>query len=133
MVVASSRFVIQRLSKPCLVLRSCSPKLNSFNYRPELLRCSSQLQIRFCSSSRNERENIGQQLKRLVGQYGSIVMVFHVSISLASLGFFYLIVSNGIDVVPYLKNVPYIGEQLNASSVAAGASTFVIAYAVHKG
>ena len=94
MVVASSRFVIQRLSKPCLVLRSCSPKLNSFNYRPELLRCSSsQLQIRFCSSSRNERENIGQQLKRLVGQYGSIVMVFHVSISLASLGFFYLIVS----------------------------------------
>jgi len=132
MVVASSRFVIQRLSKPCLVLRSCSPKLNSFNYRPELLRCSSQLQIRFCSSSRNERENIGQQLKRLVGQYGSIVMVFHVSISLASLGFFYLIVSNGIDVVPYLKNVPYIGDQLNASSVAAGASTFVIAYAVHK-
>ena len=160
MVVASSRFVIQRLSKPCLVLRSCSPKLNSFNYKPELLRCSSsQLQIRFCSSSRNERENIGQQLKRLVGQYGSIVMVFHVSISLASLGFFYLIVSkyerlivitflrylyltplkttifcsSGIDVVPYLKNVPYIGEQLNASSVAAGASTFVIAYAVHKG
>ena len=93
MVVASSRFVIQRLFQPCLVLRSCSPKLNPLNNGPEFFRSSNQIQIRLCSSPRNECENIGQQLKRLVGQYGSIVMVFHVSISLASLGFFYLAVS----------------------------------------
>ena len=94
MVVAPSRFVIQRLFQPCLVLRSCSPKLNPLNNGPEFLRLNNQIQIRLCSSPRNERENnIGQQLKRLVGQYGSIVMVFHVSISLASLGFFYLAVS----------------------------------------
>ena len=92
MVVASSRFVIERLFQPCLVLRSCSPKLNPLNNGPEVFRSSNQIQIRLCSSARNER-NIGQQLKRLVGQYGSIVMVFHVSISLASLGFFYLAVS----------------------------------------
>ena len=109
MVVASSRFVIQRLFKPCLVLRSCSPKLNSFNSnRPEFLRLSSQ--IRFCSSAKNEREkeNIAQQLKRLVGQYGSIVMVFHVSISLASLGFFYLIVSKYELFILVLTNFFYI-------------------------
>ena len=93
MVVAPSRFVIQRLFQPCLLLRSCSSKLNPINNGPEVLRLSNQIQIRLCSSPRNERENIGQQLKRLVGQYGSIVMVFHVSISLASLGFFYLAVS----------------------------------------
>ena len=92
MVVAPSRFVIQRLFQPCLVLRSCSPKQNPLNNGPEFLRLNNQIQIRLCSSER-ERENIGQQLKRLVGQYGSIVMVFHVSISLASLGFFYLAVS----------------------------------------
>ena len=43
--------------------------------------------------------------------------------------FFYF---SGIDVTPYLKNIPYIGEKLDSSSTA-GASTFVIAYAVNKG
>ena len=31
-----------------------------------------------------------------------------------------------------VSKVPYVGEQLSKSSLAAGASTFVIAYAVHK-
>ena len=31
-----------------------------------------------------------------------------------------------------MKNIPYIGEKLDSSS-SAGASTFVIAYAVNKG
>ncbi len=95
-----------------------------------------------------------QQLKRAVGQYGSTVIVFHVAISLASLGFFYLIVSrcvwtilikpiylfnhqlsmffSGVDVVSLVAKIPYIGDQVSASSIATGASTFVVAYAVHK-
>ena len=43
--------------------------------------------------------------------------------------FFYF---SGIDVTPYLKTIPYLGEKLDSSSTA-GASTFVIAYAVNKG
>ena len=31
-----------------------------------------------------------------------------------------------------VSKMPYIGEQFSKSSLAAGASTFVIAYAVHK-
>lgn len=72
------------------------------------------------------------QLKRAVKDYGSTVIVFHVMISLASLGFFYVLVSSGIDVMSLVVKLPYIGEQLGKSSLAAGASTFVIAYAVHK-
>ena len=34
-----------------------------------------------------------QKLQRAVAEYGSTVIVFHVTISLASLGFFYLLVS----------------------------------------
>ena len=34
-----------------------------------------------------------QKLQRAVKEYGSTVIVFHVTISLASLGFFYLLVS----------------------------------------
>jgi len=72
------------------------------------------------------------QLVRAVRDYGATVVVFHVAISLASLGFFYLIVSTGLDVMGLVQKLPYIGEQLGASAVAAGASTFVMAYAVHK-
>ena len=39
---------------------------------------------------------------------------------------------SGIDVAPLVEKIPYVGDQFKASTVAAGASTFVIAYAVHK-
>ena len=39
---------------------------------------------------------------------------------------------SGIDVVSLVANLPVVGEKLKDNSVAAGASTFVIAYAVHK-
>lgn len=39
---------------------------------------------------------------------------------------------SGIDVVSYLMQLPYVGERLSSSQAAAGASTFVVAYAVHK-
>ncbi|KAK6983672.1 hypothetical protein BgiMline_019118 [Biomphalaria glabrata] len=73
----------------------------------------------------------GQKLKRAVKEYGSTVIVFHVSISLMSLGFFYLLVSSGIDVVGILKSMG-VGGTLLDNKLAAGTGTFVIAYAVHK-
>lgn len=73
-----------------------------------------------------------QQLQQAVKQYGSTVIVFHVAISLTSLGIFYTLVSSGIDVVSLVENLPVVGEKVKENAVAAGASTFVIAYAVHK-
>ncbi|CAG5116273.1 unnamed protein product [Candidula unifasciata] len=72
-----------------------------------------------------------QKLQRAVKEYGSTVIVFHVTISLMSLGFFYLLVSSGIDVVGLLMKLG-IGESLLQNKLAAGTGTFVVAYAVHK-
>ncbi|WAR11505.1 F210B-like protein [Mya arenaria] len=71
------------------------------------------------------------RLKRAVKDYGATVIVFHVGISLISLGGFYLAVSSGLDVVGLLTRLG-VGESILQSRVAAGSTTFVLAYAVHK-
>ncbi|PIK33565.1 hypothetical protein BSL78_29624 [Apostichopus japonicus] len=72
-----------------------------------------------------------QRLKLAVRDYGSTVIIFHVCISLMSLGGFYLAVSSGLDVQSLLKML-HFGEDIISSKLAAGASTFVVAYGVHK-
>uniref|UniRef100_A0A034WLY2 Protein FAM210B n=1 Tax=Bactrocera dorsalis TaxID=27457 RepID=A0A034WLY2_BACDO len=72
-----------------------------------------------------------EQLKKAFKDYGSTVIVFHVAISLASLGCCYLLVSGGIDVVPILERVGFASSALT-NKITTGASTFVIAYAIHK-
>nr|KAG5687251.1 hypothetical protein BaRGS_016426 [Batillaria attramentaria] len=72
-----------------------------------------------------------EKLKRAVKEYGSTVIVFHITISLASLGGFYLAVSSGIDMVSMLKTIG-VGEAILQSKLATGTGTFVVAYAVHK-
>lgn len=71
------------------------------------------------------------KLKRAVKEYGATVIVFHVAISLLSLGGFYMIVSSGVDVQELIDQV---GLNINSSVTtgASTASTFVMAYAVHK-
>ncbi|XP_041778876.1 uncharacterized protein LOC121597294 [Anopheles merus] len=71
------------------------------------------------------------RLKKAIKEYGSTVLVFHVSISLASLGTCYLLVSSGIDMVSLLERMGW-GDSALASKAGAGAGTFVIAYAIHK-
>ncbi|GAB0095922.1 uncharacterized protein DMENIID0001_113610 [Sergentomyia squamirostris] len=72
-----------------------------------------------------------EKLKIAVKDYGATVIVFHVTISLASLGMFYLLVSSGLDVKQILSALNLADTAL-AGKVATGASTFVVAYAVHK-
>lgn len=69
-----------------------------------------------------------KRLKVLAAQYGSVVMVFHISMSLASLGLMYTAVSAGLDVVMLASKV---GVDLSGS-VASSASTFAVAYVAHK-
>merc|ERR1712083_904924 len=112
--------------------------VSKFAVRLSLLKRTPGSLLRLCSSQPNQSQQPQQpiskkeQLKRAVSQYSSTVIVFHVSISLASLGFFYLLVSSGVDVVSLVEKAPIIGDKLKGSSVATNASTFVMAYAVHK-
>lgn len=89
------------------------------------------------SSEKGENEKKGEgdkknlqlkdKLKIAMRDYGSTVIVFHIGHSLTLLGIIYLALSSGLDVKWMLENVG-----LGSSSVAAGASTFVAAYAINK-
>ncbi|NXA03383.1 F210B protein, partial [Sapayoa aenigma] len=79
----------------------------------------------------NKKLNKSQQLKQVFKEYGAVGVSFHVGISLVSLGIFYLAVSSGVDVAAVLLKLGFSDSALQ-SGVAAGTSTFVLAYAVHK-
>jgi hypothetical protein len=70
-------------------------------------------------------------LKQAVKDYGATVVVFHVTMSLCSLGLCYFLVSSGLDLPMILEKLG-IGASILESRLTQGASTFVIAYAVHK-
>ncbi|XP_054283084.1 protein FAM210B, mitochondrial-like [Macrosteles quadrilineatus] len=90
----------------------------------------------FSSSSENQTPTTDEvktlsnkdKLKRAIKDYGATVIVFHITISLMSLGTSYLVISSGVDVGSLLAKVGLDPE----STLTAGASTFVVAYAVHK-
>ncbi|XP_053722951.1 protein FAM210B, mitochondrial [Synchiropus splendidus] len=72
-----------------------------------------------------------QQLKTVFKEYGAVGVSFHICISLMSLGMFYLLISSGLDMVSLLSKLGF-SEAIIRSKMAAGTSTFVLAYAVHK-
>ncbi|XP_034725213.1 protein FAM210B, mitochondrial [Etheostoma cragini] len=78
-----------------------------------------------------EKPNKTQQLKKVFKEYGAVGVSFHIGISLMSLGMFYLLLSSGIDMTAVLCKVGF-SEAVVQSKMAAGTSTFVLAYAVHK-
>lgn len=77
------------------------------------------------------RPSKAQQLKKVFQEYGAVGVSFHICISLMSLGMFYLLVSSGIDMAAVLCKLGF-SETVVRSKMAAGTSTFVLAYAVHK-
>ncbi|KAJ7400569.1 protein FAM210B [Pitangus sulphuratus] len=79
----------------------------------------------------NKKLNKSQQLKQVFKEYGAVGVSFHVGISLVSLGIFYLAVSSGVDMTAVLLKLGFSESSLQ-SRMAAGTSTFVLAYAVHK-
>uniref|UniRef100_A0A8C3GT18 Uncharacterized protein n=1 Tax=Corvus moneduloides TaxID=1196302 RepID=A0A8C3GT18_CORMO len=82
-------------------------------------------------SAENKKLNKSQQLKQVFKEYGAVGVSFHVGISLVSLGIFYLAVSSGVDMSAVLLKLGFTEASLQ-SRMAAGTSTFVLAYAVHK-
>lgn len=77
------------------------------------------------------KPNKTQQLKKVFKEYGAVGVCFHIGISLMSLGMFYLLVSSGIDMAALLCKLGF-NETVVKSKMAAGTSTFVLAYAIHK-
>jgi len=75
----------------------------------------------------------GSKLKIAIRDYGGTVLVFHITMSLMSLGTCYLLVSSGLDlmVIDLLEKVG-VSESILRSKITAGGSTFVLAYAIHK-
>ncbi|XP_054639283.1 protein FAM210B, mitochondrial [Dunckerocampus dactyliophorus] len=78
-----------------------------------------------------DKPNKTQQLKKVFQEYGAVGVSFHIGISLMSLGMFYLLISSGIDMAAVLSKVGF-SEAIIQSKMAAGTSTFVLAYAIHK-
>ncbi|XP_036085146.1 protein FAM210B, mitochondrial isoform X2 [Rousettus aegyptiacus] len=82
-------------------------------------------------SPQEKKQSKSQQLKKIFQEYGAVGVVLHIGISLVSLGIFYAVVSSGVDMSAILLKLG-LTESLVQSKVAAGTSTFVVAYALHK-
>ncbi|XP_012879774.1 PREDICTED: protein FAM210B [Dipodomys ordii] len=78
-----------------------------------------------------KKQSKSQQLKKVFQEYGAVGVSLHIGISLVSLGVFYMVVSSGVDMSAILLKLGF-RESLVQSKMAAGTSTFVVAYAIHK-
>ncbi|XP_037960340.1 uncharacterized protein LOC119689556 [Teleopsis dalmanni] len=89
----------------------------------------------YCTNPKTDTEpkplSKKDQMKKAFKEYGTTLIVFHVGISLLSLGSCYLLVSSGVDMVSFLEYLGFKSSTLN-NNIAAGASTFVVSYAIHK-
>lgn len=74
-----------------------------------------------------------EKWKHAIKEYGATMVVFHIALSLTSLGICYAVVSSGVDLGAIALRLGFdVGSSITASKVATGGGTFVIAYAVHK-
>ncbi|XP_015511011.1 uncharacterized protein LOC107217846 [Neodiprion lecontei] len=78
-----------------------------------------------------DEESRAAKLKRAVKDYGSTVIVFHVGISLASLGICYVVIYSGVDVPSLISSLGFVDNE-RIQNIVSNSSTFVIAYAIHK-
>ncbi|XP_017887132.1 uncharacterized protein LOC108629165 [Ceratina calcarata] len=72
-----------------------------------------------------------ERFKILMKEYGTTVVIFHIGISLVSLGACYAAVSSGIDLKPIINNI-YVTSNQQIDSAINTSSTFLIAYSIHK-
>ena len=84
-----------------------------------------------CNFKELQESSVSYKMKLLVKQYGTIAVVFHVTVALAWLGATYALVDYGLDLVSLVSKLGLATEGLEAK-IAGGASTFVVAYAIHK-
>ncbi|XP_065163126.1 protein FAM210B, mitochondrial-like isoform X1 [Atheta coriaria] len=71
-----------------------------------------------------------EKLKQAMSQYGSTVIIFHITISLISLGTCYLLVQSGLDMSALLEKLGLSEKSVN--KLASSSGTFAAAYLIHK-
>ncbi|XP_017769871.1 PREDICTED: protein FAM210B-like [Nicrophorus vespilloides] len=81
----------------------------------------------FKSSKCGEEVTMKSRLKKAVAEYGTTVMVFHITISLISLGLCYSLISNGIDLEKFVEKLGFAETKMTSN-----AGVFLTAYAIHK-
>ncbi|XP_072540029.1 protein FAM210B, mitochondrial [Salminus brasiliensis] len=82
-------------------------------------------------SGPEKKQTKTKQLKMMFKEYGAVGVSFHIGTSLISLGIAYLALSSGINMAAVLCKMGF-SESVVQSKLAAGTSTFLLAYAVHK-
>ncbi|XP_018561361.1 protein FAM210B, mitochondrial-like [Anoplophora glabripennis] len=121
------------LQNPNMIIKSYVPKWNILRYKstepstvpkknPDTEETNKKIIVPLTS---------GEKLKKAVKEYGTTVIVFHIGISLMSLGTCYLLVSSGLDVTKVFAAVG-LNEWATKSQIASSAGTFAVAYAIHK-
>ncbi|XP_027476882.1 protein FAM210B, mitochondrial isoform X2 [Zalophus californianus] len=123
---ADSRW--REASEDCLAGRQCSIKHHRCPQDPSKI---SETPAPPVSSTGEEKQSKSQQLRKIFQEYGAVGVSLHIGISLISLGIFYMVVSSGVDMSAILLKLGF-KESLVQSKMAAGTSTFVVAYAIHK-
>ncbi|XP_029040643.1 uncharacterized protein LOC114874989 [Osmia bicornis bicornis] len=71
-----------------------------------------------------------EKFQRVIKDYGATVVVFHVVISIISLGACYAAVVGGIDLAPLVKFI--IIDNSQVEQILTNSSSFLLAYAIHK-
>nr|XP_039274541.1 protein FAM210B, mitochondrial-like [Styela clava] len=120
LVVKKTHFSSELTSLPCL----CSTSSKCYSTQNDK---SNENSPEAGKSTTTQKLTSKDRLKIITTQYGAFGMAFHITISLASLGFFYSLVYMGVDMASLFN---WFGVE--SSSFTTGASTFMIAYAVHK-
>lgn len=118
-----------------LSVRSAAIQTRRASTTPEKTRIHTTDQVSSVSGAEGQRSDEKpsktQQLRKVFKEYGAVGVSFHIGISLMSLGMFYLTITSGLDVTALLCKLGF-SESVVQSRMAAGTSTFVLAYAVHK-
>ncbi|XP_043253950.1 uncharacterized protein LOC122398294 [Colletes gigas] len=72
-----------------------------------------------------------ERFKIIVRDYGRTVLVFHIGISLISLGGCYAAVISGYDITPLVKTMLDNNNE-HVQSILSSSTQFLLAYAIHK-
>lgn len=107
------------------------PDQNSINLIKLPSLYSKQLSIVRLCHAKSPELTPREKLKKAAKEYGSVLVIFHVGISLISLGTVYFFISNGVDVQQWIGLLG-MSNTNESTQIVAGASQFIIAYAIHK-
>lgn len=140
MILVSRSFLLGRVCSPGVIFKFpfqhfCNYKVLTNTSIKSSCHLFRSLQSSGAGNSQTEATAVKQsqtvRLKQAIRDYGATIIVFHVALSVTSLGIAYLAVSNGVDAVALLQRVG-LSDSIVSSQIAVGGSTFVMAYAVHK-